>query len=70
MYRALWWQEQQTKKQQTILTREREEVATVEASKKEWDRLRKMRGRSSTILTSPWGVLEEAPTEKKTLLGE
>jgi len=30
---------------------------------------RKRKGRSSTILTGPLGVEEEAETEKKTLLG-
>jgi hypothetical protein len=40
-----------------------------EAAKLQAEALRKRKGRLSTILTGPEGVLEQAPVEKKTLLG-
>ena len=43
----------------------------VQAAKKaEADRIRKLKGRKSTILTSGQGVSGVAETEKKSLLGE
>ncbi len=40
------------------------------AARAEEERLRKMKGRRSTILTGGGGVEEEAQVEKKTLLGQ
>jgi hypothetical protein len=39
------------------------------AKTKEAEILRKQRGRAATLLTSGLGVTEQAPTQKKTLLG-
>ena len=39
------------------------------AKDKEAEILRKQRGRAATLLTSGLGVTEQAPTQKKTLLG-
>lgn len=39
------------------------------AADKEAQMLRNRRGRSSTILTGPLGLMEEPPVGKKTLLG-
>ena len=47
-----------------------ENDAEIKAAKaKEAEILRKQRGRASTLLTSGLGVTEQAPTQKKTLLG-
>lgn len=44
--------------------------AEIKAAKaKEAEILRKQRGRAATLLTSGLGVTEQAPTQKKTLLG-
>jgi len=49
----------------------KESDAEVKAAKaRERERIRKMRGRRSTILTGGQGVQEEAKTGKKSLLGE
>ena len=47
-----------------------ENDAEIKAAKdKEAEILRKQRGRAATLLTSGLGVTEQAPTQKKTLLG-
>ena len=47
-----------------------ENDAEIKAAKvKEEEILRKQRGRAATLLTSGLGVTEQAPTQKKTLLG-
>ena len=48
-----------------------DDTAEVQAAKQaEADRIRKLKGRKSTILTSGQGVTGEAETGKKSLLGE
>jgi len=49
-------------------TRNDEEIRAAKA--KEAERLRKQRGRKSTWLTGGEGVEEDAPVQRKTLLGE
>jgi len=48
---------------------EREDPEIKIREQKEKERIRKMKGRKSTILTGASGLEEEAPTERKTLLG-
>lgn len=47
-----------------------EDKEVEEAKKKEEKRIRGMKGRESTILTSAFGIREQAPTIRKTLLGQ
>lgn len=49
---------------------ERSDLEARERERREKERLARMKGRKSTILTGPEGVKGEAPVEKKSLLGE
>ena len=61
---ALQYQQQAEIKRAEEARLSEEERKRVEAAR------RKGRGRGSTILTSGMGVLDEAPTQRKRLLGE
>jgi hypothetical protein len=47
-----------------------EDPAVEEAKRRERERLRKKRGRGSSVLTGPQGILAPAEVGRKTLLGQ